>query len=80
MPDMTNLESVWYEWLGNQRGCLLARRGRGDCLNYLGVPETLDERTTDMYGRPYGWCQVCWDGFRITELEKRVIALEGRDA
>ena len=47
------------------RGCLLARPGRGDCLHYIGIPKVFDENTTDVYGRPYGWCEICWSHYQI---------------
>lgn len=42
------------------RGCLLAGPGRGDCEHFVGLPKEENRETTDEYGRPHGWCQVCW--------------------
>jgi hypothetical protein len=43
-----------------QSGCLLSGPGRGDCDHFVGLPPVLDATTTDVYGRPYGWCWLCW--------------------
>ncbi len=55
------------------RGCLLAVRGtgpgRGDCDHFVGLPAVEDETTTDEYGRPHGWCQICWQGEQIRRLQ-----------
>lgn len=52
------------------RGCLLAESGHGDCEHYIGLPTTEDEKTTDEYGRPFGWCEVCWRGEIIHRLKQ----------
>lgn len=56
------------------RGCLLSGRGRGrgDCAHFIGLPEVEDENTTDEYGRPHGWCEVCWRGEEIRRLKNSI--------
>ncbi len=54
------------------RGCLLAGPGRGDCEHFVGLPEEENEKTTDEYGRPHGWCEVCWRGEQITRLRSEL--------
>ena len=27
------------------------------------MPDKLNAETTDGYGRPYGWCEICWSKF-----------------
>lgn len=44
------------------RGCLFSDSGRGDCEHFVGLPEIENEFTTDIYGRPHGWCEICWRG------------------
>lgn len=51
----------------NARGCLFSGTGRGDCEHFVGlpgksIPSTHDgpDDTVDEYGRPNGWCEVCW--------------------
>jgi len=51
------------------RTCLFSEPGRGDCLHFVGLPDKEDETTTDVYGRPYGWCEICWRGELISRLE-----------
>ena len=52
-------------------GCLLSGPGRGDCWHALGLPGKREHpETIDHYGRPNGWCQVCWQSERIAVLEK----------
>lgn len=54
-----------------RRGCQLAGPGRGDCEHFVGLPEREDHPgDVDEYGRPHGWCQVCW----LSELLKRAYA------
>lgn len=57
-------------------GCTLAKTGRGDCENFVGLPgESIpnqhdgDNDTVDVYGKPNGWCWSCWKSYRIKELE-----------
>ena len=50
------------------RSCLLAGVGRGDCEHAVGLPDVEDQKTTDEYGRPLGWCEICWRGERIRRL------------
>ncbi len=50
-----------------QPTCHFARPGRGDCAHYVGLPAVLDETTTDVYGKPNGWCWWCW---RAHQLEQ----------
>jgi hypothetical protein len=61
------------ERLKNKNGCVLSGPGRGDCEHYLGVPKTFDETTTDCYGRPKGWCEICWCHYQIERLKSRKI-------
>jgi hypothetical protein len=49
------------------RGCLFAVPGVGDCEHAVGLPgKSIPGRhdgpddTVDEYGRPNGWCEVCW--------------------
>ncbi len=49
-------------------GCTLSRPGRGDCLHFVGVPSVLDDRTTDKYGIPHGWCLCCWQGWKLERI------------
>ena len=52
-------------------GCLLAGPGRGDCWHALGLPGVMKHPDTiDHYGRPNGWCQVCWQSEGLTVLRK----------
>lgn len=58
------------------RGCLFSGTGRGDCEHYVGLPGKSipgahdgKDDTIDEYGRPNGWCEVCWRGRQITFLE-----------
>ena len=50
-----------------KRWCRLAGPGRGDCEHYVGLPDTLDETTTDEYGIPHGWCDYCWLSHQLAE-------------
>lgn len=50
------------------RGCLLAGPGRGDCSHFIGLPFEENDETTDEYGRPHGWCEICWQGEIISRL------------
>ena len=66
------------EKLQRTRGCLRSDAGRGDCHNFVGIPSTLEHPTTiDHYGRPHGWCQVCWQSERISVLEAEYKKLIG---
>ena len=60
----------FYQWKSKVRGCLLDGPRRGDCLHYIGLPDKEDETTTDVYGRPHGWCEVCWQGEQIYRLSR----------
>lgn len=57
-----------------RRGCLFSDPGRGDCEHSVGLPgrriigDGTDD-TIDEYGRPNGWCEVCWRGRQIQFLE-----------
>lgn len=51
-------------------GCLFSGPSRGDCLHYIGLSYIENKNTTNEYGRPYGWCQVCWLREKINRLEK----------
>lgn len=55
------------EKLHGQRGCLLAGPGRGDCEHFIGKPRLMLENI-DEYGRPLGWCEICWRGNQIENL------------
>ena len=55
--------------------CSLAASGRGDCLHFVGIPEVLNQDTTDVYGKPLGWCWWCWKSQQLAasqECEKRL--------
>ena len=56
------------------RGCLLSHPGRGDCAHYIGQPDETGDIADayDEYGRPYGWCEVCWRGEEIRRLKLAV--------
>ena len=49
--------------------CLLAGPGRGDCLHFIGIPTTSTTEDYDEYGKPAGWCWLCWKG----ELRDRAL-------
>lgn len=58
------------------RGCLLSKKGRGDCEHFIGLPGKSipgkhdgPDDTFDEYDRPNGWCEVCWRGRQIQFLE-----------
>lgn len=58
------------------RGCLFSGIGRGNCEHAIGLPGKSvpglhdgDDDTVDEYGRPNGWCEVCWRGRQIQFLE-----------
>ena len=57
-------------------GCLFAGPGRGDCHNFLGLPEVLDETTTDVYGKPTEWCWSCWKDEKLNRLTAGNVALK----
>jgi hypothetical protein len=59
------------ERLRCERGCLMAGPGRGDCLHFVGLPAEENEQTTDSYGRPNGWCEVCWSHLQNERLRKK---------
>jgi len=59
--------------LKHSNGCLLAGPGRGDCDHFVGLPEVEDETTCDEYGRPNGWCEVCWRGVQIERHKESLI-------
>jgi len=50
------------------RECLLSGPDRGDCRHSVGLPDVLNETTTDSYGRPHDWCQICWDGEKLKKV------------
>lgn len=50
-------------------GCLLSGPGRGDCEHFVQMPDVLDETTTDVYGKPNGWCWWCWKQAQLTEVK-----------
>lgn len=49
----------------NQPNCFYAGPGRGDCVNYVGLPAVFDETTTDPYGKPLNWCWWCWKAHQL---------------
>ncbi len=58
------------------RGCLFSGPRRGDCEHDVGLPgKSIPGRhdgpddTVDEYGRPNGWCEICWRGRQIHVLE-----------
>lgn len=58
-------------------GCLLSGPGRAHCPNFLGMPDEIKfPDTVDIYGRPLGWCEVCWSGeqFRKLSIEFKELA------
>jgi len=64
--------------LENRNGCLLSGPDRGDCEHYVGlpgisIPDQHDgpDDTFDAYGKPNGWCWLCWNQYKIRELEKQ---------
>jgi len=62
-------ESSEYQRISNIRGCMYSKlRHSGDCEHAVGLPEWEDEDTTDEYGRPHGWCEICWCGEQIKRL------------
>lgn len=58
--------------IGNEDGksCLFAGPGRGDCGHAVGLPGKVDYEgyENDQYGRPNGWCEVCWRAQQIAWL------------
>ena len=70
------LESAEVQDLRFTRGCLMAGSGRGDCEHFVGLPGKSipgqhdgPDDTVDAYGRPNGWCEVCWRGKQIKRLQ-----------
>lgn len=55
--------------------CTLSGPMRGDCEHFIGIPEALDETTTDEYGRPHGWCFYCWMNHKQRLLERELESL-----
>ena len=53
-------------------GCKLSGPGRGDCEHFVGLPDVLDETTTDEYGIPHGWCDYCWQSHRLSALREQL--------
>lgn len=58
-----------------RRGCLMGP-GRGDCLHYIGLPIARNSVTTDEYGRPHGWCEMCWRAQQLTEIREKYDRLD----
>lgn len=52
--------------------CLYSGPGRGDCLHFIGLPDVLDKSTTDIYGKPNGWCAGCWRVYENEQLTQQV--------
>ena len=48
--------------------CLKVEPGRGDCEHFSGIPT--NETAMNKYGRPQGWCEICWRGYRLKEMSK----------
>lgn len=64
----------------DQGTCLLAGPGRGDCEHAVGlqghrIPNQHDgpDDTVDAYGKPNGWCWMCWRGKKIEMLERSIL-------
>lgn len=62
--------------------CLLAGPGRGDCEHAVGLPGPSipgqhdgPDDTVDAYGKPNGWCWMCWRGKKVERAEVRISAL-----
>lgn len=53
-------------------GCMLSGPGRGDCEHFVGLPKQENEETTDEYGRPFGWCEACWQSEMICRLSSYI--------
>ena len=53
-------------------GCFHTGPGRGDCEHFIGMPSVVDGTTTDVYGKPRGWCWTCW---RVYQLRRNASAL-----
>ena len=63
-------------------GCLLSGPGRGDCVNFVGLPGPSipgqhdgEDDTLDVYGKPNGWCVVCWGSEQQSRLHAEVARL-----
>ena len=64
-------------------GCAFAGPGRGDCEHFIGLPgrsisgqhDGVDD-TVDYYGKPNGWCWLCWKQEQLRRLraERDVLA------
>ena len=70
--EITALRKHLNEGQGHQ-WCRYSGPGRGDCLHFVGVPETLDETTCDEYGIPHGWCDYCWLQYRFEHLNEGMV-------
>ena len=53
-------------------GCFHTGPGRGDCEHFIGMPSVVDGTTTDVYGKPHGWCWTCW---RVYQLRRNASAI-----
>ncbi len=67
-----------------RHGCLHAGPHRGDCAHYIGIPGLSmpgihdgPDDTVDEYGRPNGWCEVCWCHKRLDDAEAEIARLKG---
>lgn len=55
----------------------------GDCEYRIGIPGTSipgahdgPDDTVDVYGKPNGWCWMCWKTYQIEQLQRKVQRLE----
>ncbi len=57
--------------------CHFATAGRGDCWNYVGLPGRSipgkhdgPDDTRDHYGKPNGWCWLCWKSYQLEKTQR----------
>jgi hypothetical protein len=50
--------------------CRFAGPWRGDCEHFIGVPGSLNEQTTDVYGKPHRWCWHCWLMYQLRQFRE----------
>lgn len=67
LPDIPDGSGGYIESPIDARGCLFSGTGRGDCEHFISLPGKSilgkhdgPDDTVDEYGRPNGWCEVCW--------------------
>jgi hypothetical protein len=56
--------------------CLFVNEKRPKCDKYLQLPDVRDTRMWDKFGRPKGWCEVCWLKYQLEQEQKKVKELE----